>query len=419
MTNSKSTKRALVSSALAILMCVAMLIGTTFAWFTDTASTGVNKITSGNLHVEIQDEASEPIATLEWVAKDGRPQDEILWEPGATYTLTPFKIVNTGKLALKYKMVVTGLDGDADLLRVIKFTYTAANGTAFDLNAERALLPNEDSGMITVSATMDKNAGNEYMDMTLEGVEIKVYATQEMHEYDSNGKNYDAKAEYAVSVTDQAGLDKALASDAATKITIEEGADVEINGVTYAGKNPGTTVENRGTLTVSGATIYSTDTAAQGRAAITNYGTLTVENSTLGSTQSRGNAIRNYGTATVKNSNLTCCDNYLNGGYAYVFATSAGTLTVENCTYEGKANGVFAADGGEIIINSGSYKLTGDKSFHMFYMEDGKITVNGGTFEKSGNTRDFAKLDGTGTLADHLTINGGTFTFNGADWTLN
>ena len=54
MTNSKSTKRALVSSALAILMCVAMLIGTTFAWFTDTASTGVNKIQAGNLDIEVE-----------------------------------------------------------------------------------------------------------------------------------------------------------------------------------------------------------------------------------------------------------------------------------------------------------------------------------------------------------------------------
>ena len=53
MTSSKSTKRALISSTLALLMCVAMLIGTTFAWFTDTASTGVNKIVSGNLKVDI------------------------------------------------------------------------------------------------------------------------------------------------------------------------------------------------------------------------------------------------------------------------------------------------------------------------------------------------------------------------------
>ena len=47
MTSSKSTKRALISSALALLMCVAMLIGTTFAWFTDTASTGVNRFRRG------------------------------------------------------------------------------------------------------------------------------------------------------------------------------------------------------------------------------------------------------------------------------------------------------------------------------------------------------------------------------------
>ena len=54
MTNSKSTKRALLTSVLALLMCVAMLIGATFAWFTDTASTGVNKIQAGNLDVKLE-----------------------------------------------------------------------------------------------------------------------------------------------------------------------------------------------------------------------------------------------------------------------------------------------------------------------------------------------------------------------------
>ena len=54
MENSKSTKRALLTSALALLMCVAMLIGATFAWFTDTASTGVNKIQAGNLDVVLE-----------------------------------------------------------------------------------------------------------------------------------------------------------------------------------------------------------------------------------------------------------------------------------------------------------------------------------------------------------------------------
>ena len=54
MTSSKSTKRALISSALALLMCVTMLVGATFAWFTDTASTGVNKIQAGNLDIKVE-----------------------------------------------------------------------------------------------------------------------------------------------------------------------------------------------------------------------------------------------------------------------------------------------------------------------------------------------------------------------------
>ena len=87
MTSSKSTKRALISSTLAILMCAAMLIGTTFAWFTDTASTAVNKIQSGSLKVGIIDMQGNSLEgkQLKWQAADGREQDEILWEPGCTY----------------------------------------------------------------------------------------------------------------------------------------------------------------------------------------------------------------------------------------------------------------------------------------------------------------------------------------------
>ena len=49
-----STKRSLLASVLALVMCVSMLVGTTFAWFTDTASTGVNKIQAGTLDVALE-----------------------------------------------------------------------------------------------------------------------------------------------------------------------------------------------------------------------------------------------------------------------------------------------------------------------------------------------------------------------------
>ena len=222
MTSSKSTKRALVTSVLALLMCVTMLIGATFAWFTDTASTGVNKITSGNLHVEIQDKEGREIETLKWVDKDGNDianQEGILWEPGCTYLLTPFQIVNTGNLALKYKIVITGLDGDSPLLNVIKFTYKTERGAEFDMSAEGHLTakgtPGASTGMITVSAQMDKLANNDYMDKTLTGIKFTVVATQDTVENDSFGNQYDRYAQYPdVTVVQLAAGDETAVNNA-------------------------------------------------------------------------------------------------------------------------------------------------------------------------------------------------------------
>ena len=68
MNNKKTTKRALLSSVMAIVLCLAMLIGTTFAWFTDSASTAVNKIQAGTLDVQLLDENGRSLEgqTLAW-----------------------------------------------------------------------------------------------------------------------------------------------------------------------------------------------------------------------------------------------------------------------------------------------------------------------------------------------------------------
>ena len=107
MTNSKSTKRVLISSALAILMCAAMLIGTTFAWFTDTASTAVNKIQAGNLDVEL--EYSKDF--IEWKKVNDTTkvfEDSTLWEPGRTEVVY-LRVKNAGTLALKYTLGIYNL----------------------------------------------------------------------------------------------------------------------------------------------------------------------------------------------------------------------------------------------------------------------------------------------------------------------
>ena len=90
-----TTKRSLLASLLALVMCVTMLVGTTFAWFTDSASTAVNKIESGTLHVDIVGENGDSLDGKTLSFRDVNKNADVLWEPGATFALDSFRIVNT------------------------------------------------------------------------------------------------------------------------------------------------------------------------------------------------------------------------------------------------------------------------------------------------------------------------------------
>ena len=204
-----SSKRALFLSVLSMVICVSMLIGSTFAWFTDSATANVNTIKSGDLDVEIvKADGSELTGALKWVAKDGRAQDKILWEPGCEYNLESFKIKNAGDLALKYKVVISGLTGDATLLEAIDFTVKVGDaapvalegwdGKLLPAGAEKTEITQDadigETALITITGTMKTTAGNDYRGLSLEGISITVYATQLAHEFDSNGNTYDAGA---------------------------------------------------------------------------------------------------------------------------------------------------------------------------------------------------------------------------------
>jgi predicted ribosomally synthesized peptide with SipW-like signal peptide len=196
MTKQKSTKRALLMSALALLMCVSMLIGSTFAWFTDTASTAVNTIQSGTLDVVLEkfDEAKGEWVpaegeTLKWITTDA--VDNVLWEPGCTYKLPLLRVRNAGNLALKYDVVITGIQGDAKLLEVINFSGMPVN---------THLLAGE-SKEFQIEGHMAEEAGNEYQDLKIENIAITVYATQYNYESDSYGPDYDKFAQPVVVYT--------------------------------------------------------------------------------------------------------------------------------------------------------------------------------------------------------------------------
>ena len=198
MTNRKSTKRALLGSVMAMVLCLAMLVGATFAWFTDTASTGVNKIQAGKLDVALEMQNADG----KWVSAEGKTLDfvkaadakgeAILWEPGCTYELPALRIRNNGNLALKYQVIITGINGSAKLNTVIDWTIgDVAMGTEQHLAAG-------ESNAFTIKGHMWESAGNDYMNESIDGIAITVVATQDTVESDSFNNTYDANATYPV-----------------------------------------------------------------------------------------------------------------------------------------------------------------------------------------------------------------------------
>ena len=203
MNNHKQTKRALLTSVMALVMCVVMLVGTTFAWFTDTARTSVNTIKAGNLKVLLMDKAGNDLEgkTLDFVKAEAGKEQTILWEPGATYQLPEMQIKNDGNLALKYKIDVSGAKvadgapaGSLKLLDVLEWTYEVG-GKAYTLNSDKNLGVGE-SDTLVIKAHMKEEANNDYQNMAIDGIAITVYATQDTVEYDSTRNDYDKNAQY-------------------------------------------------------------------------------------------------------------------------------------------------------------------------------------------------------------------------------
>ena len=231
MTNRKSTKRALLGSVMAMVLCLAMLVGATFAWFTDTASTGVNKIQAGNLDVVLEMQNADG----KWVSAEGKTLDfvkaadakgeAILWEPGCTYELPALRIRNNGNLALKYKVAITGINGSAKLNEVIDWTINDA-----DINlTEMQLKAGEEGAAFTIKGHMQESAGNDYMNESIDGIAITVVATQNTVESDSFNNTYDASATYPVVAVGDVNTDgdtvlKDKEEDHTIQVTVPAGA---------------------------------------------------------------------------------------------------------------------------------------------------------------------------------------------------
>ena len=400
-----SSKRALLLSVISMVICVSMLIGSTFAWFTDSATANVNTIKSGNLDVELVDANGEKITeALKWVKSAEAPEGEkILWEPGCTYNHESFKIKNAGDLALKYKVVISGLTGDATLLNAINFTVKKGDTEVSLDNFTGKLLPagktatanDEEVGetaLITITGTMKATAGNEYKGLFLEGISITVYATQLNSESDSTGKDYDKDATY-YPVIDEAGLRDAL--KAGGNVSVDGSFTTSAsNKFTRTTINLPTTINLNATITVPGSLEDSMNWAA-----------LFINADT---TINAGNG------GGIYCANKTDASASYAGGPFVADVGNGSTVTVNGGTYYGGGT-TFQVSKGTLIVNGGFFSVypdigTNDYRYVLNCIDPNynngtaKIIVKGGTFVNFNPANNAAEGAGTNFVAEGYSV---------------
>ena len=222
MSKCKQTKKALLSSVIALILCFSMLLGTTFAWFTDSVESGINKIQAGNLDVELYHtntkDKDEKVSTSTKLFDEVDPE---LWEPGAM-TYENLEVANEGSLALKYQLAINFANATAtpagktlaDVLKVgvveggIKGTTREAvlgevkswqTMASFALSSELLAEKSDVYGIVIYwepsANDNDYNMNNGQTTVLKIDLGVNLFATQEMYEKDSFDDTYDKDTE--------------------------------------------------------------------------------------------------------------------------------------------------------------------------------------------------------------------------------
>ena len=466
MSNTKLTKHALIVSIMAMLLCVAMLVGTTFAWFTDTASTAVNKIQAGNLDVALEMQNSDGSwvsaegKTLTFKTTDNRAADRILWEPGCTYELPKLRVVNNGNLALKYKIQITGIQGNAKLNEVIDWTINGITlGNTFTSLAVGA------NSEFTIKGHMQETAGNEYQGLSINGIGITVFATQDTVENDSFGNMYDENAPFiypagvttesfaqatSVEYTNNLG-DVVTGNKPAVAAYVDASGNVKYVGDIYAAIKSNASViyckkdatlrmrerledTNRTPDLTSDLTIYANGADFQ-------YGQISMNMTDAG--KAANVTVKVYDAKNIEVWGLTPNDGVTQNivmenctnigesatgdkGILMYITGNTGTVnaTVNNCHVEKNSSGIYMSTNGSLTVSDSTFVecATGIKSSYKGNgtrtdrIENCVFTKCGCTAEMAGNT-DWLKNDsaaikykktGTGTIT--LTLKSNTIT---------
>ena len=415
MNNKKATKRALLTSVMALVMCVVMLVGTTFAWFTDTASTGVNKIQAGNLDIEVE----YTLDGEEWAKLDEATDifQKGLWEPGHTEVVA-LKFKNNGNLALKYSINMNIVDETAginkfnqeyklsDYLKVktlsqeasligdicigmafsarndgLGYTATANFKDAAVLDHDLLLTPGEVGNYLIMKVYMPETVGNEANAISTEKAAsirfgLNVVATQVTYEKDSFGNTYDKDATYPVA--DNEGLKDAIGS-------ATDGSTVVVTSGEYTLSDPAATskTEIPAGVTIAGAGKDNTKLNV-------NNDKIAKDNVTLKDMTIKGSGSQGTGGTLNINGNNT---------------------TIENVDYKGDGNIAVAVSTG--AENTGTTfrgtKITNAFRGIQFWSLSGDSVIDNCVLDVAGYTFNIdAAVEGSTLTITTSTLNGWT-----------
>ena len=392
MTKSKHTKKALLMSVLSMFVCMAMLVGSTFAWFTDSVTSGKNKIVAGNLDIELNYQNASMTSFAEvkanttdlFVTPEGA---EILWEPGAV-AVSYLELKNAGSLALKYKLsvdakdTVVGEDGAAlsQVLKTAVVEIDKAEVGTYDRAAALEKVKAADAESILTYAKEDRmtakdetvylamivyfpeEVGNEQDGMVYnrKDVELKtelslnVAATQTPFESDSFGENYDEKASTeqnmnAIKLSAQGYKMISALEDLTYTVTEDNGDKVAF-------------ISSTGKFVLNADLPQDIDWVFN-----SNDAPIVID--------LNGHTVKNC-FYVEDGADLTITDSYGNGKTGFELAVFEGSLTID-----GGKHGNIGVLGGNLTINDGSCALVigeGGAAGTNNYA-DGEVVVNGGT----------------------------------------
>ena len=449
-----NVKRAsLVMNIIAIVVTCAILIGATFAWFTDSVTSTGNKIQAGTLKVDL--ELLDKEQGWKSLKDDNAPIfDYDKWEPGYT-DIKILKVENEGSLALQWKakFVTTGtLSALADVIDVYvlpsetELTYPENRnldgywcvGTLAQFintleSTTRGTLLAGEVAYLGLALKMQTNAGNEYQGLALgNAFDIMIVATQLSSENDGFNSEYDNGAslnfttastpnqlrlalsnkERNIMLTDNIIVDDTFTVDYNANINgngykVSRTASAQMRNVPYTATVFNVATNASLTLTdiiVDGGAVWSGE-----RDAVLNRGTENSGVTATGALISAGNnaqIVLGEGAVIQNNAGATAINLGMRIG---------ATLTIDGgevINNESDAGAIWG--GGHITFNSGkiNYNSSTGIAGAIRMVSNCNFTMNGGEMSFNKATTTGGAIYGYGV--SKLYFNGGTIEGNSA-----